>query len=144
MFYDLTSELDKERFKKRVNALYQRGSLVELSEKKPQTNKQNSYVHLLIGVVAMELGERLEYVKTTYFKRLVNKDLFVAKRLDSYLNEEVEELKSSRELTKEEMCLAIDRFKRWGEEIGLYMPDANEEEKLGEVWKKMEQMNNYL
>lgn len=73
MLYNLSIPLDRERFAARANALLQKGSVVELTEKTLRTHNQNSYLHLIIGVVAMEVGVTLEYAKKEYFKKLSTK-----------------------------------------------------------------------
>ena len=79
MQYNLATDLDQERFVNRANALLQKGVVVELTEKTFRSPNQNRYLHLLIGVVAMDTGVGLEYAKREYFKKLVNRDIFVIK-----------------------------------------------------------------
>lgn len=75
----------------------------------------------------MDTGNDLQYVKTWYFKRLVNRDIFIVRREDKYCGV-VETERSTAELTKEETSIAIDRFKRWGNENGFYMPEPGDEQ----------------
>ena len=77
MLYNLASELDRARFAQRAKALMARGAPVELTEKVFKTPNQNRYAHLLIGLVAMEVGESIAFVKSYYFKRLCNPDIQV-------------------------------------------------------------------
>lgn len=143
MQYDLSNALDRERFKARSNHLYKKGSVVILEEKTGRTLSQNSYIHLLIGVVAMEVGVTLDYAKETYFKRLVNRDIFVVEREDRFCGR-VETLRSSAELTTEEMSMAIDRFKRWGAENGIYLPNPGDESLLRNIEIEMGRNKAYL
>ena len=113
MKLNLSLELDKARFVARCNALLQKGAFVELTDKSGKSREQNSYEHLLMGIVAMEIGESLDYVKENYYKRLVNPDIFVVTKEDKILGK-VEILRSSKELTKEEtyfLTKAQDVFK---------------------------------
>lgn len=96
MQYDLTSDFQRKAFLSRVDNLLERGAVVELTEKTIRTRGQNNYLHLLIGVVAMETGNTLEYCKEMYFKRLCNKDLFITTRADRYAGQ-VEVIRSSAE-----------------------------------------------
>lgn len=139
MVYDLSNSYDREKFKRRVNTLYQRQNVVELSEHKPRrTTPQNSYLHLLLGMFAMETGNTLEFVKQEYFKRLVNRDLFVERRHDRYAGE-IEVLRSSRNLNTEEMTTAIERFRNWSaSEAGIYLPAPNEQEFLDSIEREMQ------
>ena len=54
MLYDLKNPLDRERFKRRCNALLKKQCVVELSEKMKRSSQQNRYLHLLLGYLAME------------------------------------------------------------------------------------------
>lgn len=132
MTYDLTNELDRARFDARCALLERRGAVAELTEKTFRSGAQNRYLHLLIGLVSMEVGESTDYVKVTYFKRLVNPAIFVVKARDPYAGE-VETLRSSADISKEEMSLAIDRFKNWGREQGWVMPDPGDDEMLRQL-----------
>lgn len=143
MQYNLATDLDQERFVNRANALLQKGVVVELTEKTFRSPNQNRYLHLLIGVVAMETGVGLEYAKREYFKKLVNKDLFVIKKSDGFAGE-IEDLRSSADLTIEEMSMAIDRFKRWGYENGFYMPSPEDTDRLRDIEIEMGRLKMYL
>ena len=143
MQYDLKSEFQRKAFQSKVDKLLEKGAVVELSEKTFRSKNQNNYLHLLIGVVAMETGTTLDYCKEWYFKRLCNKDLFVTTRVDRYAGQ-VEVVRSSADLTKEEMSTAIDRFKRWGAENGIYMPNPGDESLLREIAVEMGRMSKYL
>lgn len=143
MQYNLATDLDQERFVNRANALLQKGVVVELTEKTFRSPNQNRYIHLLIGIIAMETGVGLDYAKREYFKKLVNRDLFVIKRADRFAGE-IEDLRSSSDLTIEEMSMAIDRFKRWGHENGFYMPSPEDTERLRDIEIEMGRLKMYL
>ena len=143
MLYNLSNPLDRERFAARANALLQKGSVVDLTEKTLRTYNQNSYLHLIIGAVAMEVGVALEYAKREYFKKLVNKDLFIRKEHDRFSGE-IEVVRSSASLTIEEMSTAIDRFRRWGAENGIYLPSPEDKEMLKYIEVEMGRMKQYL
>ena len=143
MQYDLTSDFQRKAFLSRVDNLLERGVVVELTEKTIRTRGQNNYLHLLIGVVAMETGNTLEYCKEWYFKRLCNKDLFVSVQADKYAGL-IEVIRSTATLTKAELSMAIDRFKRWGNENGIYMPNPGDESLLREIALEMGRNRAYL
>lgn len=143
MLYDLASDLDRQRATKRWEYLLQRNAVVDLTEHVQRTNSQNAYLHVLLGLLAMEFGERIEYVKQNYYKELVNPALFVMRKDDRFLGERVE-LRSSRDLTKEEMAESIDRLKVWAAEQGIFLPDANEKEFLARIEAEMRRNAKYL
>lgn len=143
MQYDLTSDFQRKAFLSRVDNLLEKGCLVELTEKSVRTQGQNNYLHLLLGVVAMETGNTLADVKEYYFKEICNSDLFHRQHFDK-LGNRIDSVRSSADLTKEEMSMAIDRFKRWGAENGIYMPNPGDESLLREIAIEMGRNKAYL
>ena len=143
MQYDLTSDFQRKAFLSRVDLLLEKGAVVEVTEKTFRSKNQNNYLHLLIGVVAMETGNTLEDVKREYFKDLVNPDIFRSYRTDNRGNT-IRVYRSSADVSKEEMSIAIDRFKRWGAENGIYMPQPGDESLLREIAIEMGRNKAYL
>ena len=129
MLYDLSNVKHREQVRKRLDAILQDHSgMVELRLVKPKrTIKQNKYLHLIIGYFACSYGESEEYVKEQYFKIAANKQLFLVSKFDKALNQEVNYTRSSRDLTIDEMQLAIERFRNWSSiNAGIYLPSAEE------------------
>lgn len=118
--------------------------MVELVEKSLQTQRQNNYLHLLIGAVALETGTTLEYAKEYYYKRAANAALYVVRRRDELLGGEVETVRSQRDLTREELAFSIDRFKYWADANGIYLPDEADEVALREINLQMAIAKKYL
>lgn len=143
MQYDLSSQLDRERFAARCESLLQKRSVIELTERAFRSLSQNRYLHLLIGIVAMETGNTLEDTKRWYFKEVCNPGLFHIQKRDRMGNC-IDHIRSSAELTREEMTTAIDRFKRWGADNGIYLPNPEDLELLKEVEIEMGRMKDYL
>lgn len=143
MKYDLSQDLDRNRYETRSRLMLERRAFVEFGEIVSRTLSQNNYQHLLIGVVALETGEPFDYVKEQYFKRMVNAPYFVVEKRDPYLGD-TEVLRSSRDLTKEEMSIAIDRWKRWGNQEGFYMPEPGDKELLRRIQIEMGRNEKYL
>ena len=144
MLYDLKNPLDRERFKRRCNALFLKQGIVELSEKTQRSCQQNRYLHLLCGYLAIETGNTLDYVKEIFYKRAANKELFVREKEDSILGR-VEYLRSSADLTKEEMVLSIDRLRDWSSQTaGVYLPTANEQDFLASIEYEMSRQKQWI
>lgn len=144
MLYDLTNPLDRDRFKRRCNALFTKQGIVELTEKTQRSSQQNRYLHLLLGYLAMETGNELDYVKEIFYKRAANKELFVRENDDQILGK-VEYLRSSADLSKEEMTLSIDRFRNWSSQTaGIYLPTANEQEFLASIEYEMSRYKQWI
>lgn len=144
MIYDLSRDIDRQRFAARTAVLLERGCPVELTEKVPCTTGQNAYLHFVIAAVALETGVDLEYAKQMYFKRLVNAPLFVRPFTDPVTREKSERLRSSTELSREEMTEAIDRFKRWAATEGIYIPEQEDEARLRDIAIEIERNRKWL
>ena len=144
MLYDLKNPLDRERFKRRCNALFKKQGIVELSEKTIRSNQQNRYVHLLMGYLAMETGNTLEYVKEVFYKRAANKDIFVRIKDDELLGQ-TEYLRSSASLSQEEFSTSIDRLRDWSSQVaGIYLPSPNEEQFLASIEVEMSRYKQWI
>ena len=143
MVYDLSSDFQRKSFLAKMDNLMEKGAVVELTEKAFRSPNQNRYLHLLIGVVAIETGNTLEDAKKWYFKETCNPDLFHVKHRDKMGNC-IDHIRSTAELTKEEMSTAIDRFKRWGAENGIYMPNPDDASLLKAIEIEMGRMKSYL
>ena len=90
-----------------------------------RTLSQNSYLHVLCRILAIEIGVTEKYAKDVYFKQLANPDLFIRDESDSLTGMKIQRLRSTSELTTEEMSKAINTFRHWSEEQGYYLPEAN-------------------
>lgn len=142
MLYDLTDFVQRERFQRRCASLVQRQGRVELREMTRRTLSQNAYLHLLLGYFASETGYTLDFVKREYFKRLVNPDIFQEERDGAFGR--VADLRSTAQVGREELSLAIDRFRNWSSETaGIYLPSANEEEFLKSIEMDIDRYSHY-
>lgn len=142
--YNLTSELDRQKFKARTEALLKKGAVVSLEERTCRSLSQNAYLHLLIGTVAMEVGTTLEDAKVEYFKKLCNRELFEVKFNDPLQKVERTAWRSTASLSKEEMTVAIDRFKMWASLNDIYMPEPGDDQLLAQIRCEMEKQRIYL
>mgnify|MGYP003419190196 FL=1 len=144
MLYDLKNPLDRERFKRRCNALFKKQGIVELSEKTIRSNQSNKYLHTLLGYLAMETGNTLEYVKEVFYKRTANKDIFVRIKDDELLGQ-TEYLRSSASLSQEEFSTSIDRLRDWSSQVaGIYLPSPNEEQFLASIEVEMSRYKQWI
>lgn len=130
--YDLSDKFQLAQAETYFKKLVDSACVVELKKKMHRTLQQNKYLHLLLSWFAVETGYSLEYVKTEFFKRTCNPQIFVVRvkgRMGS-----VEDLRSSADLSTKEMTTAIDRFRNWSaSEVGIYLPEANENEFLQQI-----------
>ncbi|MDD7440041.1 hypothetical protein [Prevotellamassilia timonensis] len=146
MKYDVSNPLHREQAMERLEALLgKEHGIIELSEVKPQRSiKQNKYLHLLLGFFASEYGETIDYVKEQYFKLAANRSIFVRER-DDKLAGRVSYLRSTRDLDKGEMQIAIERFRNWSSiNAGIYLPSADEHRLLELAEIEISRNKNFL
>lgn len=128
MIYNAGNPIDVQRAEKRFNVLIKEQKVFELTEKASKVYSQNNYLHLIINYLAMETGESPEYVKKMYYKIGANRDLFAVFRNDKFLGD-VNYLRETSTLTKEEKTLSIDNFRAFSLRVcNVYLPEANEED----------------
>ena len=144
MLYDLKNPLDRERFKRRCNALFKKQGIVELSKRVKRSNQSNRYLHFLLGYLAMETGNTLDYAKEIFYKRTANPEIFVREKDDEILGK-IEYLRSSAELTQEEFSLSVDRLRDWSSQVaGIYLPSPNEEQFLESIEYEMSRQQRWM
>lgn len=145
MIYDFGKQFDIERAKKRLDSLIERRAVVDITDKSRFTVSQNSYLHVCIGIVALETGVTLEYAKQKYFKRIANREMFyIGKFTDPVTGEECGKWRSSASLTKEEMTLALDRWRDWAARQGWYIPTPEEHAAILQAKIEMEKNKRWL
>jgi len=126
MKYDLSDKQDRKRFVARCNALLKKQRTnIELLDESNRTLNQNSYLHVICRILAIETGVTEKYVKDIYFKQLANPDIFITTSTDPISGTEIQYLRSTASLTTEEMNKAINTFRHWSEDNGYYLPEAN-------------------
>lgn len=124
--YDLTNALHRKQFAARANKMLKnRCKAAELKDSATRSLKQNAYLHVIIRILAADIGVTEEYAKEVYFKAYANSQLFERKIVDPITKEQKTILRSTSELTVDEMATAIDKFRRWSEEQGYYLPEAH-------------------
>lgn len=140
MRFDLSKQLDLQRFKLRVNKLIENKKIVDLTEKrKRRTLSQNNYLHLILSWFGVETGYTLEQVKQDVFKRHVNKELFISEKNGILI------CKSTTELDTKQLSQAIEKFRNWSSsEMNIYLPSANEKGMLNEIESRLYNFKQYL
>lgn len=87
----------------------------------------------------------MQEVKEVYFKAVCNPDLFQRTRIDNILGCERTFMRSSKDLTKEEMTTAIDRFLKFAsEKAGIYIPSSDEYIAVQRMQHEVERNSRYL
>ena len=145
MIFNLDNEYERKSFKEYVNAQYNKGGIVEVIRKNGKRSlAQNAYLHLILGLYASEFGYTLEEVKYDIFKRKINADIFKKVRRNRR-GEEVTYMRSTTDLDKAEMTLAIDRFRNYSSaEAGLYIPAPDEHQALLYAQQQVEKYKEFI
>ena len=138
MRYDFSRQFDPQRARTQLESIIKRKGMCEILEKRyKRTVQQDRYLHLILGWFAAETGNTRDYVKTEYYKKRCNSEVFVQKKYDELLKEEVQTLRSSSQLNTKEMTDTVENFRNWASmEAGIYLPAPNEEEQL--KWLEIE------
>ena len=142
MIYNTKNPVDRELSKERFTKLIEKEARIELTEKKGnKTPKQNRYLHLILGWIALETGYTLEYVKREFFKIHCNLEIFKVVVEGKF--GEVVDLRSWSDLDSVESTTAINRFRNWSaQEAGIYLPEANELEILKSIEQELSKQSN--
>jgi len=145
MIYNTSNPLDKANFFARSRKLAESGKVIELTEKKPRRSlPQNKYLHVILAYFGAQTGNTLEWVKHQYYKKLVNPDLFIREKEDKYLGR-IKVLRSSADLDTSEFSLSIERFRNWAsQEVGIYLPSADEYIIIQQMEIEIERNKEYL
>lgn len=138
MRFNLSNKGEVQRVKTRLNFLYKKGATIEIVEKRKQrTRKQNSYLHLILTLFAMETGYTLEEVKQDIFKRDVCKEFFEYKKGERTF------YRSTSDLDTGEMTSAIEKFRNWSSvTAGIYLPAPDEVDVLNRIEEDMQRYGN--
>lgn len=146
MKYDLSNQSDRERLMDHVRqAVEKREGIVEFTAKKRQRSlPQNRYLHVILSYFASQYGESMEYVKEKFFKEVCNRELFYELVNDRILGY-TERVRSTADLTAEEMSLAIERFRDFcAMNAGIYIPSSDEHRLLELAEIEVERHKEYV
>lgn len=143
--YDLKNPVKRDQFSRRCKSLLEKSDdVVELKVRTARSLRQNSYLHLILQWFAAESGNRMEFVKEKYFKELVNPEIFVIEVQDKWVGKTVI-TRSTKEITKEDMTLAIERFRNWSsQEACIYLPSADEQNYLEQLEIELERYKDFI
>jgi hypothetical protein len=122
MKYILNSETEAIRARLYLEKLIKKKAFVELREITKRSLNQNAYLHLIIGWFGNEYGYTIEEAKMIY--KMVSQSIYF------YEKDGFEFVRSSADITKEEMNTSIEAFRKYSSEMGLYLPEPNETEYL--------------
>lgn len=145
MIYDLRNEYQVQSFLEKVNKMVEKKDIVTLNRKLPKrSDRQNNYLHLIIGYFASEYGISLDEAKQDVFKRECNPDIFIRERYNKK-GKLVQYLRSSSELDTGEMSLAITRFRNRSVSFyQIYLPSPEDNDYLLYCEQEIEANKEFL
>ena len=143
--YDTSRDYDARRARQRLEYLIGKRRLVDLTDRSSRSTAQNSYMHVCVGIVAMETGYPMEHVKQEWFKKHVNAEIFQDGGFtDRVTGQYVRRWRSTVSLTKEEMTLAIDRWRNWAAQQGWYIPSPEEKAMIRQAAAEIDRQKQFL
>ncbi len=146
MIYNPANEIDVQRSVDKLKYFIKKKKVFELKQKQvSKTYPQIKYVHLIMGWFALEYGETLEYIKLEYFKKIVNPEIFEFEFINRKTGEVRMEYKSLADVTKDELTLAINRFRDFSsKEAGIYLPEPRDLAILQQIEIEINNNKQYL
>ena len=145
MKFDLENPHFVDEARKLLEQLISEKKFIEIKRISPRSSdQQRRYLHLILGWLACEYGETLEYVKVEFYKKLCNPELYIIDRINPKSGEIRKDLRSSEDLTMQEKALSITRLRNWSASIGIYLPSANEDQFLKHIEIEMEKHKEFI
>lgn len=143
--YDLSKQTDQTRLKIRLINLVEKGSVIEIKEKRSGSLSTNNYFHLIVSYFALMYGETLEYIKIEFVKKNICKDIFLTERANRNTGELRPALRSWTDLNQEEQSLVISRFKDWSaKEAKIRLPEPDDLQYIREIQIEVDRNKQYL
>lgn len=137
MNYNLADPKELKACRNRISYLARKGSRAKVNEvQMKRTLSQNSYLHLIIQAFGAHFGYTSEEAKLIY--KQVNSETYYYKKKGRTF------IKSSADLTKEQMMRTIDKFMEASKEAGYALPLADDKEWLLQIENEIERTQRYL
>lgn len=137
MLFNLANQQGLASAREYLNQVARLGKRVEILRKaEHRTLPQNAYLHLILGYFGTQTGYTLAESKLLY-KRL-NSDLYV------YEKNKTKFMRSSADISKENMAKTIDRFMQYSDEQGVPLPLAANQDFLDLATNTVEAQKKYL
>ena len=145
MKYITSNDFQAQEAMTRLKYLISKGKIVDITAVNPnRTIKQNSYLHVLIAYFASQTGYTVDYVKREYYKKISNPDIYIRVMHDKILDRDVKYLRSSSDLSTDEMKTSIDRFKNWSANNGILLPDPTDSIGMATMEREIEKCKEWV
>lgn len=141
MKFNLANKLEKSAAFSYFMRLANKKLLVEVKHISPgRSLKQNNYLHLILADFGLHFGYTLTEAKQIY--KSVNREIYTYSKINR--GKAMHFLRSSADLTKEEMAQTIDRFRMRSAEAGYDLPLATDQEWLRQIENMIEESRGWL
>lgn len=136
MIFRSSNEYEADSCRARVEYLISKKADIEVNDKRPRSLNQGNYLHMIVGIVAMDVGLTLEEAKRIIFKDMINPDIYVVEKNVPHVGVK-KTYKSTKEVGMENTSKAIDRFKVWARSEGYIIPEPGDKERLHDIEMEM-------
>ena len=118
MIFELSNDIEKEKFKIKTAFLISNQKKVEIKEiRQKRSLSQNSYLHVCIALFSIEYGYTLDEAKT-----LLKRECSFMR----YTKNTVQFLKETRGMDSKELTEFIEWIRNFSSLQGLYIPTSDE------------------
>jgi hypothetical protein len=124
MKYNPKSDFDRKKAQIYFDKLMSGTTPFEVTSLKNRSSSQNAILHVFLSYLGLELGYPLDYVKLNIWKMQWLRDMFYVEDFNTKTGESFKRVRSSAELTAEEMSHAIEvLIEKASSECGVLFPD---------------------
>ena len=128
MIYNPKSDHDKKKAIARFDKLINGTKPFELTSLAKRSLSQNAILHVFLSYLGLELGYTMEYVKLNIWKMQWLRDMFYVEDFNKKTGVAYHRVRSSKELTVEEMTTAIKvLIEKASTECGVIFPERNDQ-----------------
>ena len=139
MLFDPNNPIHVEQAYRALGRLISKGKVFEIREPSFITPSQRNYLNMLIGLIAVEIGESFAYVKEELLKKYICEDIFAYEDEDGNVA-----YRSSEKISSENVSYVIDRLKTWARNEGFVIPEKEDRRTLLQLKAELERTNKYL
>lgn len=95
---------------------------------------------MVLACFGKEFGYTTEEVKQDIFKKIVNREIFYEGEAEGIVT--ISRFRSTADLSKDEMIIAIDKFLKFSAEHGCRLPEPTDLTMLMQIEEELEQIQN--
>lgn len=128
MKYNPKSDFDRKKAQIYFDKLMAGTTPFEVKSLKQRSNSQNAIFHVFLGILGIEIGYPMAYVKLNILKMKWCRKVFYVEEFNKKTGESFHRVRSSKELTSEEMSHVIGiLIEKSFSECNVIFPDRKSE-----------------